>query len=71
MHPVEHDLWGSVPTGGYVACHFVICVPCQTEVQDLRDQRVCVKEQRDEEMLYLFKHPTFDDLPNDILFTLF
>lgn len=38
VHPVEHDLWGSVPPGGYVACHFIIGVPGQTKVQDLSDQ---------------------------------
>lgn len=37
VHPVEHDLWGSVPPCGDVASHFVIGVPCQTKVQDLRD----------------------------------
>lgn len=40
VHPVEHDLRGSVPPGGYVACHLVVRVPCQTKVQDLRDEGV-------------------------------
>lgn len=36
VHPVEHDLRRSVPPGGHVASHFIICVPRQTKVQDLR-----------------------------------
>lgn len=35
VHPVEHDLRGSVPPRGYISRHFIICVPRQTEVQDL------------------------------------
>lgn len=42
VHPVEHDLWGSVPPGGYIARHFIICVPCQTKIQDLRDKGIVV-----------------------------
>ena len=38
VHPVEHDLWGSVPPCGHIAGHLVICVPRQTKVQDLKDK---------------------------------
>lgn len=38
VHPVEHDFWGSVPPGGYIARHLIVRVPGQTEVQDLANQ---------------------------------
>lgn len=38
VHPIEHDLWGSVPPRGHVAGHLVVRVPRQTKVQDLRDK---------------------------------
>lgn len=47
MHPVEHNLRGTVPPGGYVARHLVVCVPRQTKVQDLRDK----------ERLWIFSTP--------------
>lgn len=53
MHPVEHDLWGSVPSGGYVSCHLIVCVPRQTKVQDLEemfvhpDEHLSLNEQLD------------------------
>lgn len=39
MHPVQHDLRSSVPPSGHVACHFIICVSSQSEIQDLRERR--------------------------------
>lgn len=35
MHPVQHDLWGTVPAGGHIAGHLIISVPRQTKVQNL------------------------------------
>lgn len=35
MHPVQHDLWGTVPAGGHVAGHLIISVSRQTKVQNL------------------------------------
>ena len=26
VHPVEHDLWCSVPSGGYIAGHLIFCM---------------------------------------------
>lgn len=36
MHPVQHDLWGTIPASGYIAGHLIISVPRQTKVQNLR-----------------------------------
>lgn len=38
MHPVQHDLRGSVPAGGHVAGHLVVGVPRQAKVQDLESK---------------------------------
>lgn len=35
MHPVQHDLWCTVPACGHVAGHLIISVPRQTKVQNL------------------------------------
>lgn len=35
MHPVQHDLWGTVPAGRHVAGHLIVGVSCQTKVQNL------------------------------------
>lgn len=35
MHPVQHDLWGTIPAGGHVARHLIVSVSRQTEVQNL------------------------------------
>lgn len=35
MHPVQHDLWGSVPAGRHIAGHLIVGVSCQTKVQNL------------------------------------
>lgn len=39
MHPVQHDLRGSVPASGHVAGHLVVGVPRQAKVQDLERNR--------------------------------
>lgn len=41
VHPIQHDLWSSVPPCGDITGHFIICVPCQTEIQDLCDRQWC------------------------------
>lgn len=38
VHPVEHDLWSTVPPRGHITRHFIVCVPCQTEIQDLHNK---------------------------------
>lgn len=38
VHPVEHDLWSTVPPRGHITGHFIVCVPCQTEIQDLHNR---------------------------------
>lgn len=35
VHPVEYDLWSSVPAGHHITSHLGLCVPRQAEVQDL------------------------------------
>ena len=35
MHPVQHDLRSPVPPSGHIACHFIICMSSQSEIQDL------------------------------------
>lgn len=37
VHPVEYDLWSSVPARHNIASHFTLCLSCQAKVQDLRD----------------------------------
>ena len=36
MHPVEHDLWRTIPPCSHIAGHFVLCVSRQTKVQYLQ-----------------------------------
>ena len=36
MHPVEHNLGGSVPPGGHIARHLILSGPRQPEVEDLQ-----------------------------------
>lgn len=46
MHPVQHDLWGTIPASGYIAGHLIISVPRQTKVQNLRAIGVKKKKKR-------------------------
>ena len=36
VHPVEDDLWSSVPASHHIARHLTVCLPSQAKVQDLK-----------------------------------
>lgn len=42
VHPVEYDLWCSVPARHNITSHFTLCLSCQTKVQDLRTVTVTI-----------------------------
>lgn len=48
MHPVQHDLRGSVPASGHVAGHLVVGVPRQAKVQDLERKGAMERERNRE-----------------------
>ncbi len=58
VHPVEHDLWGTVPSGGNVSRHFIISQPGQPKVQNLStDIRVSISHKQHLSALILHSVP--------------
>lgn len=54
VHPVEYDLWCSVPSRHNITGHFALCLSCQAKIQDLRKVPVRFTPQKLERSFWSF-----------------